>query len=752
MSTPGGLVDKQELIDAQLDTAHLGRVVNSKDASGNPINTSTNRTGGVNKTLDALEAEYEQSIVAKESEADAVIDTYRLRNKGPYAAGITLESEFEFITYEGESYFAVNPPYTTTATLPGADTNLFVGGYTTLQNVSEVVDVVFTSIADLGNSGTSEVTLSAGSRVETKEYYPGTGYGGGVYVIVNSADRPNPDSYADIVISGTDLVACLDANHPIDLRSFGTKDDPSFDSSDRINNFYKYVPLNESNVESVVYNAYGVVHISNTIFTGVADSSIRKAHRFTNYNLAVYTNTGATVETMMSYVYQNQCSNDGQLRITGAARADGEPFNFLDRKCDFGLVVGNGVSDADLPNIDLIGCKLWGVVTSKDESPSFGGFSSVFNNVSCRFCGTGSNTDPSHPQNDASVITYTSASYVNGTSVGQRTRLALPALPYNAGKYAEASSYVEIGGYLYWIDSFDVLNNTVDIYPNIKSTELAGGDLQFFYGGAFLNTGSNSAFANVKGTLKGIGCGIVLFANALYPGTFKNVQAEVNGIGFAHVGNYQSAAVGGLISELYCEGCKYDAVSAASANNAYFKIEIAGPSDFVNKFINHGIFSYRLPNDEINKAINTGVNLSITKGNRNYTSDVDQFGVIVGEKTNFVGTFTVSNLPTPFEDLGMDATIGAKLKNRTIVDYEYLMRIPSTSLVINLPSVASGYTFRTRNNSAGDRMTWDNAYFTTTLGWGSQDGLIIVTHLNEQTKDYDVEFIRCQKPADGVIT
>ncbi|AUR88952.1 hypothetical protein NVP1118B_96 [Vibrio phage 1.118.B._10N.261.49.F6] len=62
MPTPSGLVTKQELIDAQLDTAHLGRVVNSKDASGNPINTSMNRTGGVNKTLDALEAEYEQSV------------------------------------------------------------------------------------------------------------------------------------------------------------------------------------------------------------------------------------------------------------------------------------------------------------------------------------------------------------------------------------------------------------------------------------------------------------------------------------------------------------------------------------------------------------------------------------------------------------------------------------------------------------------------------------------------------------------
>ncbi|QAY01958.1 hypothetical protein VpaJT1_29 [Vibrio phage VpaJT_1] len=54
MPTPSGLVTKQELIDAQLDTAHLGRVVNSKDAAGNPISQSTNRTGGVNATLNAL--------------------------------------------------------------------------------------------------------------------------------------------------------------------------------------------------------------------------------------------------------------------------------------------------------------------------------------------------------------------------------------------------------------------------------------------------------------------------------------------------------------------------------------------------------------------------------------------------------------------------------------------------------------------------------------------------------------------------
>lgn len=57
MPTPGGLVTKQELIDAQDDTRHLGEVVNSRDAEGNQIFESTSRLGVVHKTLDALEEE-----------------------------------------------------------------------------------------------------------------------------------------------------------------------------------------------------------------------------------------------------------------------------------------------------------------------------------------------------------------------------------------------------------------------------------------------------------------------------------------------------------------------------------------------------------------------------------------------------------------------------------------------------------------------------------------------------------------------
>ncbi|AUR84551.1 hypothetical protein NVP1060A_35 [Vibrio phage 1.060.A._10N.261.48.B5] len=114
---------------------HLGEVVTGKvngSPTGSDIETSTlPYTGQVRKTLPALEGEYEKSIADKEAEADDVIDSYRLLNKGDYSSGITLESKFEFITYNGESYFATNPPYTTTETTPDVDGNLFIGNYIT---------------------------------------------------------------------------------------------------------------------------------------------------------------------------------------------------------------------------------------------------------------------------------------------------------------------------------------------------------------------------------------------------------------------------------------------------------------------------------------------------------------------------------------------------------------------------------------------------------------------------------------------
>ncbi|AUS01681.1 hypothetical protein NVP1289A_37 [Vibrio phage 1.289.A._10N.286.55.E8] len=165
---------------------HLGEVVTGKvdgSPTGADIDTSTlPYTGQVRKTLPALESEYETSIANKEVEADAAIDSYRLLNKGPYASGITLESKFEFITYNGESYFAINPPYTTTATLPDADGNLFVGGYVNESLATQIAETVldenistYTDIVYKSSGGNSAIeNMIANASLGEKSSTPGT--------------------------------------------------------------------------------------------------------------------------------------------------------------------------------------------------------------------------------------------------------------------------------------------------------------------------------------------------------------------------------------------------------------------------------------------------------------------------------------------------------------------------------------------------------------------------------------------------
>lgn len=146
---------------------HLGEVVTGKvdgSPSGADIDTSIlPYTGQVRKTLPALEGEYEQSIADKETEADAAIDAYRLLSKGPYSPGITLEDKFQYVTYNGESYFAVNPPYTTTATTPDVDGNLFAGAYLTEARADE--RYMFSDLLDENASAevsTTELVTASG--------------------------------------------------------------------------------------------------------------------------------------------------------------------------------------------------------------------------------------------------------------------------------------------------------------------------------------------------------------------------------------------------------------------------------------------------------------------------------------------------------------------------------------------------------------------------------------------------------------
>lgn len=147
MPTPSGLPTKTDFQNATLDVAHLGRVVNSKDASGAPITTSTNRTGGVNKTLDALETEYTEAI--RNAGGQPLGD-------GTWQAGQTFTAYNQFMVYNGIAY----KPLTTT-TLPygptGATPDLaFVGSFSDVTDADITIaqgeligGVVFPSSGDL---------------------------------------------------------------------------------------------------------------------------------------------------------------------------------------------------------------------------------------------------------------------------------------------------------------------------------------------------------------------------------------------------------------------------------------------------------------------------------------------------------------------------------------------------------------------------------------------------------------------------
>lgn len=112
MPTPSGFPTSQDLINAQKDVEHLGRVVNSEDTQGNPLASSTNRTGGVNKTLDALQTEYQSAIQA----AGGV-------PLGTWSSGTTYNAYNEYLVYNGIPYkpaASTTLPYTTQGADPTA--------------------------------------------------------------------------------------------------------------------------------------------------------------------------------------------------------------------------------------------------------------------------------------------------------------------------------------------------------------------------------------------------------------------------------------------------------------------------------------------------------------------------------------------------------------------------------------------------------------------------------------------------------
>lgn len=80
-------------------------------------------------------------------------------NLGKYQAGILISDSQEYVVYNGKSYFATNPPYTTTSITPDNDGSMFEGGYLTSQQLSIYTDIVYK--ASGGNSAVENMIANA---------------------------------------------------------------------------------------------------------------------------------------------------------------------------------------------------------------------------------------------------------------------------------------------------------------------------------------------------------------------------------------------------------------------------------------------------------------------------------------------------------------------------------------------------------------------------------------------------------------
>lgn len=323
MPTQSGLVTKQELIDAQLDTAHLGRVVNSKDASGNPIDTSTNRTGGVNKTLDALEAEFQHAVDAADeftdtpndtfttsdgqtkrsvtginSDADAQRDDIQARSDQQYQ---DIENTFNFVAFEYStdpelllfpqlavyddgagnlSYFKpLSYPYQTDSTtypnpiddpnllnVPSGDTALITASGTsdTRTNADWMkyisVNQVYNTTIDMISSG----DLKDGDTVLTHGYY-GVGDGGGGMFLISSSN------YNYSIDVGGGLFANFDDDFSI--KKFGVVSDFSLDQDENLARMCAYI--DESEIVDIDFLGFEIRAPQNLAFTSTRGTNWR---------------------------------------------------------------------------------------------------------------------------------------------------------------------------------------------------------------------------------------------------------------------------------------------------------------------------------------------------------------------------------------------------------------------------------------------------------------------------------------------
>ncbi len=149
----------------------------------------------------------------------------------------------------------------------------------------------------------------------------------------------------------------------------------------------------------------------------------------------------------------------------------------------------------------------------------------------------------------------------------------------DAARIRAGQAYVVYAGEPYFVQETDTIKNTISLSPWLPLAEgNSRGEFRVIDGAALRIQGSDASQCAI-GMLDSLGCGVGLFADALYPPVVQSLVTQSCGIGYAYstIGN---AALGGQVLTSYYEGNSFDIVKGSASDNAENVVGISTNLDF----------------------------------------------------------------------------------------------------------------------------------------------------------------------------
>ncbi|WP_213064884.1 hypothetical protein [Acinetobacter sp. SWBY1] len=158
-------------------------------------------------------------------------------------------------------------------------------------------------------------------------------------------------------------------------------------------------------------------------------------------------------------------------------------------------------------------------------------------------------------------------------STSAKSKITVDVLP---PEVLETHLHVIIGGELFFVDSVDRENKTLNLNTWFDLT-LQTGSLRYLFGAGVLSSGGDSSvnkFAKIDATR----CSYGYLCQSLYPPFVDNLVGQYCGVVFGIGQSPASASLGGAIGNLYCEASEFEVARLTRADLS-FSILSTGPSN-----------------------------------------------------------------------------------------------------------------------------------------------------------------------------